>query len=126
MGLWDNSEIFFFLIHNKTLSCGPQKNHLRDVLLRAKALCFNGDIWKVIPELSLLAFLIYSTDDSAMFVTMYKCKINSSNMNLKTVFCPSSNHSSFFRKPVFFKKLSALFFVSINSPFLLPAVFLTD
>ena len=52
----------------KTYVVTPYKNHLDDkVLMRGHKICFYGEIWLIIPELSLLPLLNWSIDMSVDF-----------------------------------------------------------
>ena len=56
----DNSKFFLFLNENYVVT--PHKNRLSEMLLMmGQNICFKGVIWKIIPKLSLLSLLIWST-----------------------------------------------------------------
>ena len=61
-GIEDNSKIIFLISQMKTNVVTPHLNSLGEtVLMMGQKICFYGDIWIVIPKLSLLPLLFWST-----------------------------------------------------------------
>ena len=51
------------LFLNKNICCYPSLELVGEmVLMRGHNICFYGEIWSVLPKLSMLPFLIWSTE----------------------------------------------------------------
>ena len=62
-GIEDNSKIIFVFL-NKNICCDPSFDHLGETVLimMGHKIRFYGEIWLIIPKLSLLPLLYWSTD----------------------------------------------------------------